>query len=282
MANYVAEGKVRFIAYGEETCPDTGTAHYQAYACFTSRVRLSTVTKLFPQCHVEPMRGTLAQNETYCSKEGTFKKLGDEPRQGDRNDLLAIRERIEAGERPMTIARTTDSVDTLTTIARHHAFFTLMHREVEWDKRCSLGFKPPTVYLRVGPPGVGKTRHIKEQHGYHDVWVWASHMGKFFDGYRGEPVVVFEDVQKGAIPELAWFKQLLDGQPVRANYKCDPFGVTFAPSVIYITSNEEPQCWYDYPNTSHYDAVMSRITEGVRVFKDRPDEVFHTSDRHAV
>lgn len=280
MHDYVETGVVRFIAYGCEECPDTGALHYQAYACFSTLKSHQQVCKLFPESYVKPMYGTLSQNEAYCSKESELTKLGDEPAQGDRTDLKRIRDRIESGERPMTIARTTDSIDTLQTIARHSRFFEQMHTEAEWDKRRTEGFKPPAVYLRVGEPGVGKSRYVHEQHGYHDVWKWNSNMGQFFNGYRGEPVVVFEDVQKGEIPSLGLFKQLLDGYPVVVNVKGSH--AAFLARVIYITSNEEPQYWFDYPNPSHYNALMSRITSGVRVFKDRPDEVFHTSDRHGV
>lgn len=279
MREYVDTGRIRFIAYGEETCPDTGTLHYQVYMCFKNRVRVGTVRDLFPQCHVEIMEGSLQQNENYCSKEGTFTKLGDEPKQGIRNDLLAVRDLVVQGERPMKIARTTMDETVFTAVARHYRFFSELDRECSWSRRCAQGFLPPKTYLRVGNPDVGKSTRIHELHGYDDVWKWNPLLGKFFDGYINQSVAVFEDVQKGQIPPITFLKQLLDGYPMRVPIKCDPTGAVWQARTIYITSNEEPQYWYDYSNQSHYQAIMSRIFQGVRVFKDRPDEEFHRSSR---
>lgn len=279
LSEFVSDGTLRFVAYGEETCPDTGTLHYQAYCCFHNKRSVNGVRAMFPQCHVEVMQGSLRQNEDYCSKEGSFTKLGDEPKQGERSDIIGIRDRIVAGERPMKIAKTTTNSAELETVARFNRFFTEMHRECSWDSRVAEGFSPPKTYLRIGDQGVGKSTHVYELHGYENIWVWNSTMGKFFDGYRGEPVVIFEDVQKGEIPPLKFFNQLLDGYPMRVSIKCDPQGATWNAKTIYITSNEEPQYWYDYANPTHHTALMSRIFQGVRVYKDRPEEVFHTSSR---
>lgn len=280
MREYVDTGRIRFIAYGEETCPRTGTLHYQTYMCFKNGVRVKTVREMFPDCHVEPMEGSLHQNEVYCSKQGTFTKLGDEPKQGARNDILAVRDLIVEGERPMKIARTTEDEAVFTTVARHHRFFADLYRECSWHRRCADGFNPPKTYIRIGGPDTGKSSYIHELHGYDDVWKWNPLMGKFFDGYIDQSVVVFEDVQKGEIPPISFLKQLLDGYPMRVPIKCDPQGATWQARIIYFTSNEEPQCWYEYTNNSHYEAFMSRIFKAVRVYKDRPEEVFHTSNRY--
>lgn len=53
------------------------------------------------------MYGTLHQNEEYCSKEGSFVKIGDEPKQGERNDILGLRKLIEDNPHtpPVKLAR---------------------------------------------------------------------------------------------------------------------------------------------------------------------------------
>lgn len=84
MKNLTDTGRFRFIAYGEEVCPDTGLLHYQAYIVAYNPIRLASLVKYFGEGHhFEVMRGSLQQNEDYCSKEGRFTKLGDEPRQGE-------------------------------------------------------------------------------------------------------------------------------------------------------------------------------------------------------
>lgn len=279
LAEMVDNGTLRFCAYGNEVCPTTGALHYQAYCVFHNPRSIGGVRRLFPESNVEVMQGLLSHNETYCSKESTLTKLGDEPSQGERTDIIGVRDRIVNGARPMDIALTTRDSSELQTVARFNRFFTDLHRESSWRARTALGFQPPKVYIRVGLPDAGKSRYITDEHGFDNVWKWNSTMGKFFDGYCGEPVAVFEDVQKGEIPSLGFLKQLLDGAPIRVPFKCDPYGVTWNATTIYFTSNENPECWFDYPNASHYDALMSRVLEASRVYKDRPPEVFHTSNR---
>lgn len=103
-AALIADGTIRFIAYGAETCPTTGRAHHQAFIYFHSMrhtgVRsLNKIGKLFGpvQCYVAPMLGGFKDNVEYCSKEGALTKLGDEPAQGARGDIVEAKESILAG-----------------------------------------------------------------------------------------------------------------------------------------------------------------------------------------
>jgi hypothetical protein len=40
------------------------------------------------QTLIAPIKGSIAQNETYCLKEENFVKTGKKPAQGQRTDLL--------------------------------------------------------------------------------------------------------------------------------------------------------------------------------------------------
>jgi hypothetical protein len=40
-------------------------------------IHLSGWKKMFPVAHIEAMRGTFAENDKYCSKEGTLTHLGE-------------------------------------------------------------------------------------------------------------------------------------------------------------------------------------------------------------
>lgn len=274
MKNLSDTGRLRFIAYGEEVCPDTGTLHYQAYLVCYKPTRLSQLIKWFGSGHhFEPMYGTLQQNETYCSKEGSFTKLGDEPKQGERHDLIGFKRQLEEGKSPLEVAEDDGHFGTY---VKYHTGMEKYASHLAKKKRNAMGFCPPSTYLRVGEPGLGKSKHVFELHPPGDIYTWEPDMGQFFDGYTGQPVVLFEDVQKGQIPPLGKFKRLLDGYPVTLNIKGG--SAVWSPKTVYITSNELPLAWYDYPNPSHYEAIMSRIKEGRRVYKDR-EEVFHTSTR---
>jgi hypothetical protein len=44
------------------------------------------------------MRGSFAQNEKYCSKEGSYEHFGDRPKQGNRTDIESMVQRVKDGE----------------------------------------------------------------------------------------------------------------------------------------------------------------------------------------
>jgi len=276
MEKLVKEAKLRFIAYGEEVCPNTGSPHYQAYLCAfqDKKASLRQLIKWFGTGHhFAVMRGTLKQNEDYCSKEGRFTKLGDEPRQGVSRDVIDFKLEIETGKRPVEVA---EENDFFPIYVRNHVAFQKYHDHIDKKRRIAEGFAPPETYVLIGDPDVGKSKYITDKHGF-DVYWWAPDMGKFFDGYCGQSVAVFEDVQKGQIPELSKLKHLLDGNPVSVPIKGG--SAVWRPKTIYITSNEHPRDWYDYGQESHYNALMSRVKSAKYIYKDQPAEEFHTSSR---
>ena len=68
----------------------THREHIQGYVAFKHARTLTGVKAVFGinYIHLEPAKGTLAQNKAYCSKEGTAVTVGEEPKgQGHRSDL---------------------------------------------------------------------------------------------------------------------------------------------------------------------------------------------------
>jgi len=57
------------VAYAHEI-GDSGTPHLQGYVCFKNQVRLATCKELNNRAHWEIMKGTLTDNQKYCSKQG--------------------------------------------------------------------------------------------------------------------------------------------------------------------------------------------------------------------
>jgi len=117
----------------------------------------------------------------------------------------------------------------------------------------------PEIYIRIGPPGIGKSRWLDEQFGL-DQWNEAQeNTEKRFDGCELADILVFNDVCFGAIPPLDIFKKLTDRYPFRGAIKG---GFTWLkPKVIVFASNSHPFDWY--PNISDFDkaAIERRITE---------------------
>ena len=65
----------------------------------TARV-LNTIGNMFGEthCYVAPMKGSFRENESYCSKEESFTKVGDEPKMGFRGDLEETKDCIMRGD----------------------------------------------------------------------------------------------------------------------------------------------------------------------------------------
>lgn len=80
---------------GEET-GDTGTPHLQGYLEFGKRVTITALQKrlkkLGIKMHLEVAKGTRAQNEEYCCKEGKWQEWGEPMMAGKRTDLIKLSE----------------------------------------------------------------------------------------------------------------------------------------------------------------------------------------------
>ena len=72
---------MRYLCFGREVCPTTGTPHLQGYVVFNHPVQ--NPSRLFaeygPHTHMEVAVGSAEDNMEYCSKEGDFMEFGDMP-----------------------------------------------------------------------------------------------------------------------------------------------------------------------------------------------------------
>lgn len=69
----------KYIAYSKELAPTTGTPHLQGWISFENPKSLTAVIRLMPGCHIESMRGSIADNDAYCSKAGDLIERGLKP-----------------------------------------------------------------------------------------------------------------------------------------------------------------------------------------------------------
>jgi len=247
---------VQFLAWGNEICPRTQRPHKQAYAYGVKMSHAAWRTR-FPGDHIEKMQGSFADNETYCSKAATLLKLGTAPMpNGKSRAFVEVMERIEQGERPTKIARTSAETHG-ETVARYHRFFGQVHQEVLREKREAVGYRKPTVEVYIGPTGVHKTRRIYERHGFNNVYRPWNNGSKWFDGYRQQPAVLFDDVSASDIMSVTEFLRLTDGYPIDVPVKGG--FETFDAIYIYFTSNLALESWWPHADEQHIEAVHRRI-----------------------
>lgn len=80
LKNLQISGRAKYLLYGKETAPSTGTKHLQGFVVFPSLKNLPAVVAELPRgAHVEVCRGNVQDNVKYCKKGGDFVEMGAAP-----------------------------------------------------------------------------------------------------------------------------------------------------------------------------------------------------------
>lgn len=91
LKKFVDNGKCRYIIFGKEVGEKRGTPHLQGYIHFKHGKTLTAAQKTIKaesiKCAMFVARGSVEQNNTYCSKSGDVFTAGEKPEQGKRTDL---------------------------------------------------------------------------------------------------------------------------------------------------------------------------------------------------
>lgn len=222
--------KVRYMICQLEMCPGTERLHFQGYAQFFDKMRFKGAASALdmPNAHFEKPRGTLEENQRYCSKEksriaGPWES-GEAVEQGDRSDLKKACELVNIGR--------IDLIDDSTYVKYHRGFHQLALRNAKARK----GY--PHVTVIWGPTGTGKSERAEEWAGEKAYW---HPPGQWWDGYTTGQVVVIDDFDPKEW-SLTFMLRLLDKYPLKVPYKG---GYTeFNSPRIIITSHYAPRFWY--------------------------------------
>jgi hypothetical protein len=76
----------KYIVYGREVAPTTGTPHLHAFIIFhNARSLVSVSTELGGSLDIQRAQGTSQEARAYCKKDGNFIERGDTPTGGERN-----------------------------------------------------------------------------------------------------------------------------------------------------------------------------------------------------
>jgi hypothetical protein len=211
------------------------TLHFQGFFYWETQKAFATVKALLLRAHLEKAKGTPSQNYQYCTKEGRVDgpwEFGICPSHGKRNDLLAVKEDLDAGATLKQI-----SEDHFSAFVRYHRSFReykLLNTSMrDWEM---------VVEVLVGPSGIGKSRQMLEEN---PGAYWKSKNSgqqQFWDGYLGESTIIVDDY-------YGWFSydyllRLLDRYPFSLDTKHGT--VQCSARKILFTSNKHPREWYHY------------------------------------
>ena len=231
--------------------------HLQGYVAFTKKIRMSGVKKALKDntAHVEPAKGSPAQNKAYCSKLDETHLLGPwewgtlPAGQGHRSDLDAAIADIDSGKSMTQVAR-----DNRATFVRYYrglsVYQSLMFPSPSW--------RDLSVFWIWGPSRVGKTRSVYE----HDPHPYKVVMpAQWWDNYDRHQTLLLDDFY-GQIP-FSFMLNILDGYPLQLPIKG---GFVWAHwTKVFITSNVSPSDVYK--NGVPADCLLA--------FNKRINEVIH-------
>lgn len=132
--------RCEYKIYGKEVGAN-GTPHLQCYSYWKNPKLFSALKKQLPRAHIEPARGTAADNRKYCSKDGDFCEEGSLPKQGKRTDIAKMWEMIVDGKTDAEIVE-----DVGPSFALHRKRL----RDMDWDiKNAEMVKKRKTEFEEV-------------------------------------------------------------------------------------------------------------------------------------
>lgn len=225
--------KMKFLAYGKESCPSTGKQHWQGFVYWKNPRTHKSAGKELNNAHVETCRGSIDDNEKYCSKEGEYTTHGEKPSQGKRHDLEDICDKINAGEltsediavdNPIIFHKYGRTLQKLEDIAMRKKFRTEMTKGIWYH----------------GNTGVGKSHKAFEGFDPETHYLYRHDNG-WWEGYSGQETVIINDF-RGEI-KFAELLQLIDKWPYYVKRRGrEP--VPFVSKLVIITSSKHPNDIY--------------------------------------
>jgi len=174
----------RYLVYGKEIAPTTGTRHLQGYVEFKNPRHLSALRKLHggDRCHWEVAKGDAASNFVYDTKDQDYYERGTPKAQGTRSDIDLAVKLVQEGASLKEIY-----LAGLGYQACRHAERILSIMEPARPSG------PVKVFWVHGPPGIGKT--------YMPDLVCLTLGGKkldqirFCQGYDRHPIILVDDIR---------------------------------------------------------------------------------------
>jgi hypothetical protein len=197
--------KHRFIAYGLEIAPDTGTPHIQGYIELNSAQRFTFLHNYFNikrnkkklKFHVEIANGTAEQNKKYSSKDGNYFEFGEPATQGSRTDLKEIKRLLK------------ENPNNLIPIIEEHGN---NYQQIRFAETLQPYFmedrdpdKSPTVIWIFGSTGIGKTSMVYRTFGKDNVCSVSAYKW-LGTGYRQQECLLMDDFRDDDLPFNALLK----------------------------------------------------------------------------
>jgi len=267
---------VKYCVYQRE---HAAHEHFQGYMELTQPKTFVALHQMdgLEDAHFEKRRGTAKQAAHYCMKpvdgcecnvcteernsptfvEG-FWQFGELSAQGQRADLLEIKRDIDSGSSMKRLWRNNDTFPTM--VKYHRAFET--YKRVSTDPRTTK----PTVFLFIGPSGMGKTRtavELAKKLGSMYV-VPPKATGFWCDDYSQEDTFIIDEMN-GSKMTPEFFNQLVDYAPMNVPSHGSA-GHQFNSKYVFVCTNFHPKYWWKNRSVDNVKQTMRRIDVILKFF----------------
>lgn len=254
--SHIASLKPVQLIVGHEMGSEGKTPHLQGFVEFKSAKTMSAVKKYFNdnKMHLERPLGTDYENWVYCSKEGqVIAQVGEFPPEEKTKQTHAdwdfVKDQVNRGKSLLSI------IDEKPHMTR---YISAIHRYVaEKEVTTQEAWREVKTTYIWGDAGIGKTRGVMDKYGHENVYR-VTDKKNMWDGYRGEPVVVFEEFRSSARFEdmLNW----LDGYPIMLPCRYANRPAQFE-RVYIITNIPLHEQYENQQGTASWGAFLRRIDD---------------------
>lgn len=265
------EQKSKYLCYGPELTKK-GQHHWQGYVYWISPRSIRACAKAYG-CTFKVARGSAERNRVYCGAglyicpkkikikqpNPEFKEFGKIPQQGERNDLIQLRDQIIDGKR-------VDEIMTENPVA-YHKFGRTLNALEDVILRKKYRTAMTTCDWYWGPTGVGKSHTCFHGYDPDKCYILPNDRG-WWDGYKGQEIVIINEY-RGWIPydELL---QLIDKWPYnvrRRNREPTPF----TSKHVIITCSMPPEDIYVHRNENDNINQLLRRIKVIRCEREVPE-----------
>jgi len=254
---------VVYLVFGKETGEKCGTPHLQGYVQWKNSRKFSVLKKLNKRISWRVSTAAPVTAAMYCKKGSQSKtewnvygyegpnfgkdadvfEIGEMKKQGARNDLLLIKNKILSGETTVPQILESDPIF-------FHQYGRTLNALEDLHNKHNFRTEMCTIDWFCGSTGIGKSHALFENYNPNTMYKWNLHE-EFQCGYQGEKIVLINEFA-GQIP-FRLLLEMADKWPMTVKRK-GRAPCQFLATKILIAGPKPPwECYTNSLDVNHSD-----------------------------